>query len=102
MIRPPPRSTLFPYTTLFRSRLRTGLVEAAGGAQRLDQAVAQRGDVAQPVPGILFGDLVPRDAELGEPAPEAARSEAHTSEPQSRQYSVFRPPLVKKSTLYLN
>src|SRR3712207_7888458 len=89
MIRRPPRSTLFPYTTLFRS-----LLEAEADLERHlvvgDLAV---GDVAADV-----GDLEPVDvaeglARLGD----RARSEEHTSELQSRQYLVCRLLLEKKN-----
>src|SRR3712207_7518080 len=96
MIRRPPRSTLFPYTTLFRSRLRrrdhrddAGLVEA-----RL-----RRGEPEQ-VERRLREDhldaLARRDVEhrLGEAR--IRRSEEHTSELQSRQYLVCRLLLEKK------
>src|SRR3712207_7379801 len=82
MIRRPPRSTLFPYTTLFRS--------AVGGGGHDDDsarpAVRDRGGVrAQPV----------RDGHGGRrPRP---RSEEHTSELQSRQYLVCRLLLGKKN-----
>src|SRR3712207_7218065 len=93
MIRRPPRSTLFPYTTLFRSRgghvppaLRLLLRQVGRGQQpagvlvrapHVDQALlADRGD-----------DLVPE------------RSEEHTSELQSRQYLVCRLLLEKKKKI---
>src|SRR3712207_8553240 len=90
MIRRPPRSTRFPYTTLFRSALvwgEVGLdvveVEAAFAAAPGEPAavVAFFDLVAEPV-----GDLVGVDAELGG----EGRSEEHTSELQSRQYLVCR------------
>src|SRR3712207_8265580 len=96
MIRRPPRSTLLPYTTLFRSEL-----EAAGEGEvlRLSQD-----DVLAPVGveddlGALEGRDVVREAadpnRLG--SHEAvARSEEHTSELQSRQYLVCRLLLEKK------
>src|SRR3712207_7299742 len=71
MIRRPPRSTLFPYTTLFRSRpFFTTLIEP---------------------PLSPDGDAWRRFLEAGE-----ARSEEHTSELQSRQYLVCRLLLEKK------
>src|SRR3712207_7972043 len=84
MIRRPPRSTLFPYTTLFRSQL---LV-----TQRVPQQVhVPRGvdgvEGAQRVAvllGAAVGDLL------------LQRSEEHTSELQSRQYLVCRLLLEKK------
>src|SRR3712207_8749242 len=83
MIRRPPRSTHFPYTTLFRSRRGT----ADGVQVALEEVirVLDRGAAGQeqPVPGP------PEDAVL-------PRSEAHTSELQSRQYLVCRLLLEKK------
>src|SRR3712207_7547212 len=77
MIRRPPRSTLFPYTTLFRSRR----VRLAGLPARLGRRAA----VA--VPGLRPGGPL----RAVEP-----RSEEHTSELQSRQYLVCRLLLEKK------
>src|SRR3712207_9025081 len=77
MIRRPPRSTLFPYTTLFRS-----------------QALGERGEHVRAVAPNLA--LV---HEAGEPAragQDAERSEEHTSEIQSRQYLVCRLLLENK------
>src|SRR3712207_7561936 len=79
MIRRPPRSTLFPYTTLFRSRLRDPLLDVGG-------LVGEAALVAQP-PVV---DLLVVAAE------HAQRSEEHTSELQSRQYLVCRLLLEKK------
>src|SRR5947209_10443051 len=67
MIRRPPKSTLFPYTTLFRSRGHRGRRTSRGRARR----------------------RAPRRASAG-------RSEEHTSELQSRQYLVCRLLLEKK------
>src|SRR3712207_8342678 len=100
MIRRPPRSTLFPYTTLFRSlgqraarhhaadlALRRQLVEAIARqlAVEVELALAERVEDADREPGALQGP---------------ARSEEHTSELQSRQYLVCRLLLEKhkKST----
>src|SRR3712207_7498504 len=89
MIRRPPRSTLFPYTTLFRSgephRLR---------AVRLREEEDAAAAVAEP-------------AELHQVAPpgeggEGVRSEEHTSELQSRQYLVCRLLLEKKKKQIIN
>src|SRR5437762_11387554 len=85
MLRPPPRSTLFPYTTLFRSHgpLRPGEAHALGAAR-------------------LLGELTGLHAKLG---PELVtvrhgitryRSEEHTSELQSPMYLVCRLLLEKK------
>src|SRR3712207_7675709 len=102
MIRRPPRSTLFPYTTLFRSEDRTA-VPPPGGARagRLARG-RRRVPAAEPADA---GGLRPAGgrgaraasagvrAEAGAPA--AARSEEHTSELQSRQYLVCRLLLEK-------
>src|SRR3712207_6993455 len=87
MIRRPPRSTLFPYTTLFRSVAR---FHEVGG--RLDEAPQGRLEVQ---PG--------RDGEEGlEQVLDAGlRSEEHTSELQSRQYLVCRLLLEKKNRKHL-
>src|SRR3712207_8656819 len=80
MIRRPPRSTLFPYTTLFRSALTGALA-----VQFLGQAALFRGDLAE-------ADRLLRTAA------DAHRSEEHTSELQSRQYLVCRLLLEKNKT----
>src|SRR3712207_7105345 len=90
MIRQPPRSTLFPYTTLFRSQVALGdggddLQRAGHGDQRVEHRLL--------LPGGDRGAL-PVGAErddAGDP-----RSEEHTSELQSRQYLVCRLLLEKK------
>src|SRR3712207_7835141 len=84
MIRRPPRSTLFPYTTLFRSHVQRRPTAAGADCDPpLDRAVADP------------------DAEPGGRGRQAlrrqpARSEEHTSELQSRQYLVCRLLLEKK------
>src|SRR3712207_7381184 len=85
MIRRPPRSTLFPYTTLFRSRA----VRDRVGARR-DGGLRPLVDVEpeQPAEEDLVGE---RDEHRM-----AERSEEHTSELQSRQYLVCRLLLEKK------
>src|SRR2546422_7917330 len=80
MIRRPPRSTLFPYTTLFRSHLVREIVKD------LDDAPGDRALGRRTLP-IALG---PRRAEL------VARSEEHTSELQSRLHLVCRLLLEKK------
>src|SRR3712207_8618869 len=86
MIRRPPRSTLFPYTTLFRS-------EAVGVAEghHQDQHADQEGgvDLRQvALPFFRFARVT--DHEARQEAELHARSEEHTSELQSRQYFVCR------------
>src|SRR3712207_7462651 len=85
MIRRPPRSTLFPYTTLFRSvgHLGARVVGAHDGAE------AHRGADRRET-----GDAGPGHEHLG-------RSEEHTSELQSRQYLVCRLLLEKKKNTVL-
>src|SRR2546425_7726060 len=96
MIRRPPRSTLFPYTTLFRSLLQ----EVGSGA---DQALLEI--------AVLFEDLtredhrdglgeVLREQHIGRLQVHAQRSEEHTSELQSLAYLVCRLLLEKKKDNY--
>src|SRR3712207_7531481 len=99
MIRRPPRSTLFPYTTLFRSegsdqllgvpqRRLEHLARAPGVGVGEERHLDPRADAVQgraQVVGDVVGDLV-----------HALRSEEHTSELQSRQYLVCRLLLEKK------
>src|SRR3712207_7210480 len=94
MIRRPPRSTLFPYTTLFRSALAPLL---AGGEGAIDGVGAERVlerdrffRVAGPSEDVAARD---HRLETGE------RSEEHTSELQSRQYLVCRLLLEKKNKI---
>src|SRR3712207_8891746 len=100
MIRHPPRSTLFPYTTLFRSHVAgrvderpTGVAGVDGRVrldrardlergQRLDRAVDRRHDADRERLALV----------------ERGRSEEHTSELQSRQYLACRLLLEKKIT----
>src|SRR3712207_8324144 len=93
MIRRPPRSTLFPYTTLFRSALASDALQHA--PQVLGVGVHGRGalvDVQRAAgPVRVGGQRVARCA--------GDRSEEHTSELQSRQYLVCRLLLEKKKKL---
>src|SRR3712207_7352619 len=92
MIRRPPRSTLFPYTTLFRSRrafldgLRSYFAEHAFGNTTLD-------DLLSSLEEASGRDLSAWSAQWLE---QPGRSEEHTSELQSRQYLVCRLLLEKK------
>src|SRR3712207_8672872 len=91
MIRRPPRSTLFPYTTLFRSSA-AGLDGERGGRFHLSFA---------PLEGFHW--LRPCGARTqphGAYPPGGSRSEEHTSELQSRQYLVCRLLLEKKTCCY--
>src|SRR3712207_8704090 len=95
MIRRPPRSTLFPYTTLFRSRRRHG---RAGGRRPVSRAgvpaARAHGGGRRRGPAVPAGDRQ-RPAAVHHPP----RSEEHTSELQSRQYLVCRLLLEKKNTI---
>src|SRR3712207_7341924 len=84
MIRRPPRSTLFPYTTLFRSVRRAGLRARRVGAGAGDQPDAGPAAAARAHVHVHRA----RPLEIGE----------HTSELQSRQYLVCRLLLEKKNT----
>src|SRR3712207_7922112 len=92
MIRRPPRSTLFPYTTLFRSSPPRAL--AADREPRPGRAGAGR-RVVEPE-GDLFASALSVPALEGIRDCGATRSEEHTSELQSRQYLVCRLLLEKK------
>src|SRR2546429_5169125 len=86
MIRRPPRSTLFPYTTLFRSH---------------DAAPRQRPPVGQvPHGGLLLCRWPARRPEGALARPARRRSEEHTSELQSRLHLVCRLLLEKKKKLH--
>src|SRR3712207_7328938 len=88
MIRRPPRSTLFPYTTLFRSR-------AARGPQRADPPALPLQRAAHDRPALA---VRPQRRRRRRPRPpRESRSEEHTSELQSRQYLVCRLLLVKNT-----
>src|SRR3712207_6942533 len=89
MIRRPPRSTLFPYTTLFRSERR--------GDGRHDQARAEEHrELARAVDAPPVLDQPGRQPPAADAADVGHRSEEHTSELQSRQYLVCRLLLEKK------
>src|SRR5258707_7035468 len=96
MIRRPPRSTLFPYTTLFRSPLRTQRPVVA--RRHLDgRHHVCRGHTARRH-GPRREERHRRQLDLVELPDERDRSEEHTSELQSRQYLVCRLLLEKKKT----
>src|SRR3712207_8411979 len=95
MIRRPPRSTLFPYTTLFRSDAR--MSGTSYGTCVLH--VAPESHVGGPLALVRDGDPIRLDVprrRLDLLVDEAERSEEHTSELQSRQYLVCRLLLEKK------
>src|SRR2546422_2301312 len=80
MIRRPPRSTLFPYTTLFRSRL-----------EKRKPFISEVSEAWDSIPTKVFGDY-----DLQSEFQRIARSEEHTSELQSRLHLVCRLLLEKK------
>src|SRR3712207_7925399 len=88
MIRRPPRSTLFPYTTLFRSLQLLGDPEV----EELDGPVVPDEDVARLEVAV--------DHEVPVRVLHRLRSEEHTSELQSRQYLVCRLLLEKKKAIH--
>src|SRR2546422_7659677 len=90
MIRRPPRSTLFPYTTLFRSVL--GI--AASGTTPFVRAALARAQTIGAATGLLSCSDPPKLL-----AETCDRSEEHTSELQSRLHLVCRLLLEKKKTL---
>src|SRR3712207_8903339 len=90
MIRRPPRSTLFPYTTLFRS----GLASRAGAGAASAGPVACSG--AMPFCPAASPSAPCASPKMEMPLTGVGRSEEHTSELQSRQYLVCRLLLEKK------
>src|SRR3712207_7354810 len=99
MIRRPPRSTLFPYTTLFRSGPVVVAVRCGGSLGDTDVVLPRRMDiVAGPTgPVGVRRDAAGRRLSNGFVGVLAERSEEHTSELQSRQYLVCRLLLGKKT-----
>src|SRR3712207_8823542 len=102
MIRRPPRSTLFPYTTLFRS-----VIGTTNRTEYLTGFYVKWGDDATDIEPLLHlykvdvyklaKELkIPEKIILKKPSPDLIRSEEHTSELQSRQYLVRRLLLEKK------
>src|SRR5690554_8223049 len=85
LIRQPPRSTLFPYTTLFRSVV---LISLQNGVEAFDAGIARAGE--------LYGEFGRATDAAREYARAVARSEEHTSELQSRPHLVCRLLLEKK------
>src|SRR3712207_8084698 len=88
MIRRPPRSTLFPYTTLFRSSVPAGASNVLVSTELLRDIGGFDPDLRHYADWLLWLRLAQR----------GLRSEEHTSELQSRQYLVCRLLLEKKKT----
>src|SRR5262249_59458179 len=91
--RPPPTSPLFPYTTLFRSRLHAGVGQAVGDRAR--GAVRREAGVDEGEGQACDGPQLDRDDVVEDP-----RSEEHTSELQSLTNLVCRLLLEKKKRRY--
>src|SRR3712207_7917056 len=94
MIRRPPRSTLFPYTTLFRSDFALALIQRTGPL-----AVSSANRSGEPTPSEIPAVVEQLGGHVGvffDAGPAPDRSEEHTSELQSRQYLVCRLLLEKK------
>src|SRR5687768_18109190 len=89
MIRRPPRSTLFPYTTLFRSDVARGERRVVAGEEAMTADVVDVG----------VGDGEERNGLREVAAPNRCRSEEHTSELQSRLHLVCRLLLEKKKKI---
>src|SRR3712207_9347462 len=96
MIRRPPRSTLFPYTTLFRSR------DFTSGRSRYTRRAGGGSDATLRRPRCVRTGSVPAFTVVSNTLSSfsLSRSEEHTSELQSRQYLVCRLLLEKKKNQY--
>src|SRR3712207_7778448 len=102
MIRRPPRSTLFPYTTLFRSGEQRPVRAARHPSrQSVDIGVQPDGEAAaqDQRPRLVVDERAAAGGDHLRRALDQARSEEHTSELQSRQYLVCRLLLEKKKHL---
>src|SRR3712207_8553186 len=96
MIRRPPRSTLFPYTTLFRSPpTRSALLPARHISRTVSHSPRVEGRRASSSRGASAGQA--GCVRGNRNSPSSVRSEEHTSELQSRQYLVCRLLLEKKN-----
>src|SRR3712207_8992051 len=93
MIRRPPRSTLFPYTTLFRSNIGSAVLRelTSAGIHDVVGVARRKPEVPRKSP---FASVHWQAADV---ARDELRSEEHTSELQSRQYLVCRLLLEKKT-----
>src|SRR3712207_7764808 len=100
MIRRPPRSTLFPYTTLFRSFGDDPQAEHMRQVDRRgdDRLIARINPEARDERAVDLQDIEREALEVGQ----RGRSEEHTSELQSRQYLVCRLLLEKKKTISIS
>src|SRR3712207_8696680 len=100
MIRRPPRSTLFPYTTLFLSIPRISLERPAGTPGRAHHQDRAVGVTDHRVGHVTHeGAFHPAEPAAADHYHASVRSEEHTSELQSRQYLVCRLLLEKKQEI---
>src|SRR3712207_7202597 len=99
MIRRPPRSTLFPYTTLFRSAhdLWSNVVRKGRMREGEEVRVARVAALSIGIISIILTIIVGAGTNITVLVALAFRSEEHTSELQSRQYLVCRLLLEKKN-----
>src|SRR5947209_14375124 len=95
MIHRPPRSTLFPYTTLFRSIM----MNRCGRDRLSTHTVRQLNAYTMPSKTLGSGHVPLEEHPTGIPDTSRRRSEEHTSELQSRQYLVCRLLLEKKKKI---
>src|SRR3712207_8596552 len=99
MIRRPPRSTLFPYTTLFRSTCAASAAETCD--TRVPSSQCKASTACDPMAPRAPPPARSSDHQLqGRSVAARERSEEHTSELQSRQYLVCRLLLEKKKNEY--
>src|SRR3712207_7590937 len=102
MIRRPPRSTLFPYTTLFRSFLARLVKYKVSDGETLESVAEANGISVNELTQFNWGTTDPKEIQkrlfldVGCRETDSSRSEEHTSELQSRQYLVCRLLLEKK------
>src|SRR3712207_8844414 len=102
MIRRPPRSTLFPYTTLFRSYPKDQDFPSTGARKVLHPRYNRAGALEHvELDGATYVERIAYNTK-GQRTLIAYRSEEHTSELQSRQYLVCRLLLEKKTKTLLN
>src|SRR3712207_8373374 len=100
MIRRPPRSPLFPYTTLFRSTAEPKISPCGSSTMTVTSSLGRRAGAKptnEPMKRVLEYSPVLRSTLLAVPV--LPRSEEHTSELQSRQYLVCRLLLEKKKKI---
>src|SRR5947209_16893247 len=93
MLRQPPRSTLFPYTTLFRSQIESAISPCP--ARKINPKMVENQVASRDITQSVMAKVMSLDATW-------FRSEEHTSELQSRQYLVCRLLLEKKKNEYSN